>query len=131
MPARERGGPYRCRNRHATMKPPPRVIRQIAGWSLIAFGMLMGLVPMVPGSLLIAIGVVLLAPHVRAFRRVSAWMHKRFPHLRGPLRPFRAYKQRRRQYGSVTPEPDPNQNGLANRGPAPQSGAGKQDVSHS
>ncbi len=105
------------------MKPPRRIVRQIAGWGLILLGLLMGFVPLVPGLLLVAIGVVLLAPHVRAFRRASAWMHKRFPHLRGPLRRFRDFKQRHRPYTEVRPEPDPNQNDLANRAGPAQSGA--------
>ena len=101
------------------MTPTTRIMRQVIGWSLILLGVLMGFVPMVPGTLLVAIGVVLLAPHVRAFRRISAWMHKRFPNLRGPLRRFRDFKQRHRAYSAVRPEPDPNQNDLANcAGPA-------------
>lgn len=101
------------------MQAPHRIVRQVVGWSLIALGMLMGFVPMVPGLLLIAIGAVLLAPHVRLFRRVSAWVHKHLPHLRGPLRRFRDFKVRHRPYGRIVAEPDSKQNGLANRaGPA-------------
>lgn len=109
------------------MTPATRIIRQVTGWCLILLGVLMGFVPVVPGTLLVAIGVVLLAPHVRAFRRISAWMHKRFPNLRGPMRRFRDFKQRHRPYAEVQPEPNPNQNDLANHAGGAQSGADKKN----
>ena len=104
------------------MTPITRILRQIMGWSLILAGMLMCFVPFVPGFVLVAIGIVLLAPYIRVFRRMSAWIHKRYPHMRGPLRRFRDFKQRHRHYAAVMPEPDPNQNGLANHAGHAQSG---------
>lgn len=76
------------------MHPVYRILRQVIGWTLIALGLVGSLVPVMPGMLFIAIGALLLAPHVRVFRRFSAWIHKKFPHMRGPLRRFRDFKQR-------------------------------------
>lgn len=66
----------------------------MAGWTLIALGVVGLFVPVLQGLLFIAIGALLLAPYVRAFRRFSAWIHKRHPKLRGPLRRFRDFKRR-------------------------------------
>ena len=71
-----------------------RVARQIAGWAMIALGVIGLFLPILQGFLFLAIGALLLAPYVRAFRRLSAWVHKRYPHLRGPLRRFRDFKRR-------------------------------------
>jgi uncharacterized membrane protein YbaN (DUF454 family) len=83
------------------VKPLSPLLRQVAGWSLIALGLLGSLVPVMPGMLFIAAGVLLLARHVRAFRRVSAWVHKHVPRLRGPLRRFRDFKQRHAHYTTI------------------------------
>jgi hypothetical protein len=71
-----------------------RILRQVAGWALIALGVIGLFLPVLQGVLFLAIGALLLAPYVRAFRRFSAWVHKRYPHLRGPLRRFRDFKSR-------------------------------------
>ncbi len=72
------------------MTPVRAVWRQVAGWSLLALGVLGWLVPILPGWLLIGAGALLLAPHVRMFRRLAALIHARFPALRPGLRRFRA-----------------------------------------
>lgn len=72
--------------------PLRRIIRQVLGWSLIAAGIVGSLLPVVPQIPFLAAGALLLAPYVRIFRRFSAWMHRRFPHLRGPLRRFRDFR---------------------------------------
>lgn len=104
------------------MSDSQRILRQLAGWSLVALGLVGLLLPMVPGSLFIAIGALLLARHVRLFRRVSAWMHKRFPHLRGPLRRFRDFKARHAHAAAPPSQADPGQNPLAKPAPSPQAG---------
>lgn len=86
------------------------IARQALGWAFVGAGLVGLLVPMIPGSLFIAVGALLLAPYVKTFRRVSAWFHKNFPHLRRPMRRFRRFK-RRSDY--ILIQPEPSQNGLA------------------
>ncbi len=81
------------------------------------------LVPMVPGSLFLAMGALLLAPYVRSFRRVSAWFHKHFPNLRGPMRRFREFKVRHARYTRVDANLMSAENDLAKSAPRPQSDA--------
>ncbi|MDP2990574.1 MAG: hypothetical protein Q8O57_08430 [Kiritimatiellota bacterium] len=68
------------------------LIRQIAGWTLIAIGVAGLILPVLPGWLFLGAGALLLAPHVRLFRRFAAWIHARFPVLRAHLRKFRYFK---------------------------------------
>jgi len=68
------------------------LIRQIAGWTLIAIGFAGVILPVLPGWLFLGAGALMLAPHVRMFRRVAAWFHVRFPALRAHLRKFRKVK---------------------------------------
>lgn len=70
---------------------PPwlKMTRLIVGWTLIAIGLVATLVPVFPQMIFFAVGAILLAPYVRVFRRFSAWIHKRFPHARGPMRSMR------------------------------------------
>jgi len=68
------------------------LIRQIAGWTLIAIGVAGLILPVLPGWLFLGAGALLLAPYVRLFRRFAAWIHVRFPVLRGRLRAFRDFK---------------------------------------
>jgi hypothetical protein len=70
------------------------LIRQIAGWLLIAIGVVGIFIPVMPQLPFLAAGVLLLAPYIRIFRRLSAWLHRKYPRLRGPLRPFRVFKRR-------------------------------------
>ena len=70
-----------------------RLLRQAAGWALIATGIIGLLVPVMPQWPFLFAGALLLAPYVRLFRRFSAWMHRRFPQWRRPLRRFRDFKR--------------------------------------
>ncbi len=82
-------------------RPPwQRILRQAAGWTLIAVGLVGILIPVMPQWPFLAAGALLLAPYVRIFRRFAAWLHRRFPHWRGPLRRFRDFKQRPRAGGA-------------------------------
>ena len=79
-------------------RPAPRhpllhALRQCAGWTLIALGLVGTIIPVLPQIPFLALGAVLLAPYIRIFRRISAWVHKRFPRLRPHLRPFRIFKR--------------------------------------
>lgn len=69
-----------------------RLLRQGAGWTLLAVGLAGVLIPVMPQWPFLAAGALLLAPYVRVFRRFSAWLHRRFPRWRGPLRRFRDFK---------------------------------------
>jgi len=80
------------------------LIRQIAGWTLIAIGVAGLILPVIPGWLFLGAGALLLAPHVRLFHRFSAWIHARFPALRAQLRKFRSGKPPRTP--SSCPPPD-------------------------
>lgn len=81
------------------------------------------LVPMVPGSLFLAVGALLLAPYVRPFRRVSAWFHKHFPNLRGPMRRFREFKVHHARYTRIDAKLMSAENDLAKAAPRQQSDA--------
>ena len=65
------------------------LIRHITGWILIAIGVAGLILPVLPGWPFLGAGVLLLAPHIRMFRRFAVWIHVRFPALRGRLRAFR------------------------------------------
>ena len=70
------------------------VARQVVGWAFIVLGVVGLFLPILQGILFIAIGAILLAPYVRIFRRLSAWIHKRFPGLRKYTNRFRPFKKR-------------------------------------
>ena len=76
------------------MEPVYRVFRLIAGWTLIVLGLIGTLIPVVPQIPFFVVGALLLAPHIRLFRRVSAWFHKKYPQSRPYARPFRIFKKR-------------------------------------
>lgn len=77
-----------------------RIIRQVAGWTLIFISIIGLIVPVMPHMPFLALGALLLAPYVRIFRRVSAWIHKKFPAWRVRLRPFRDFKRPVRPAGA-------------------------------
>lgn len=77
---------------------PPRhplwhVVRQAAGWFFIVFSIVGLIIPVMPHLPFLALGAILLAPYVRIFRRLSAWVHKRYPRFRPHMRPFRVFKR--------------------------------------
>lgn len=57
-----------------------RIGRQIAGWSLVALGLLGLIVPILPGFLFLIPGLGLIAPEVPWARRALEWSRTR---LRG------------------------------------------------
>lgn len=67
--------------------------RQVIGWTLIAVGIIGLIIPVMPGWPFLGAGALMLASYFRVFRRFSAWIHKRFPNLRGPLKIFRNFKR--------------------------------------
>lgn len=81
--------------------PIERILRQIVGWLCIAIGILGIAIPVFPQLPFLAVGALLLAPHVRMFRRLSAWIHKKYPRFRGPLRRFRDIKERRQHHADA------------------------------
>lgn len=101
----------------------PPIIRQAVGWSLLGLGLIGMLVPVLPGTLFLAMGALLLAPYVRPFRRIAAWFHKRFPTLRGPMRRFRDFKVRHARYTTIHANSMSLENHLAKSATPPQSDA--------
>ena len=89
------------------------LIRQIAGWILIAIGVAGLILPVLPGWLFLGAGALLLAPHVRLFRRFAAWMHARFPALRGRLHVFRKFQPPPRPPTSCPPKGQLSSHGCA------------------
>jgi uncharacterized protein len=75
------------------MSSIPPIARQVLGWFFILLGVIGIFLPVVPQIPFLAVGALLLAPHVRAFGRLSAWIHQKFPRWRGPLRRFRDFKK--------------------------------------
>ena len=79
----------------AAQPPAPRrhMLRQAAGWFFIFLAVVGTVIPVFPQIPFLALGAILLAPYVRIFRRVSAWVHKRCPRMRPHMRPFRIFKR--------------------------------------
>jgi uncharacterized membrane protein YbaN (DUF454 family) len=88
------------------MRPVYRVLRQVLGWALVVVGVIGIVVPVMPGWSFLAIGALLLAPYLRMFRRISAWLHRRYPEHRGRLRRFRDFKRPVRTSAPAAPTPD-------------------------
>jgi hypothetical protein len=69
---------------------PRSLIRRIAGWSLIALGILGCVLPVLPGLVLIALGILVIGPHDPLLRRLATlvrialrrWSRVKQPHLR-------------------------------------------------
>ncbi len=66
-----------------------RVARHVAGWSLLALGVVGLFLPILQGWLFIALAALLLAPDVPVFRRLLDWIEKRFPPLRALIKKSR------------------------------------------
>ena len=84
------------------MSPAAHLLRKSAGWFCLFMALVGTLIPVLPQIPFLALGAVLLAPYIRTFRRVSAWVHKRFPNTRPHLRRFRIFK---RPFGGTLPLP--------------------------
>jgi hypothetical protein len=66
-----------------------RAARHVAGWSLLALGVVGLFLPILQGWLFIAVAALLLAPDVPVFRRLLDWIEFRFPPLRALIRKSR------------------------------------------
>lgn len=66
-----------------------RIARHIAGWSLLALGVVGLFLPILQGWLFIVVAALLLAPDVPVFRRLLDWIEMRFPPLRALIKKFR------------------------------------------
>jgi uncharacterized protein len=65
------------------------ILRHLLGWLSLVLGIVGLALPILQGWLLIAIGALLLAPDVPFFARLAAWIERRAPVLREPLRRWR------------------------------------------
>ena len=75
-------------------------LRHLLGWFSLVLGIVGLALPILQGWLLIAIGALLLAPDVPFFARLVAWIERRAPVLREPLRRWRErFGQHRRGDG--------------------------------
>ena len=74
-------------------RPWLKALRLTAGWLCITIAVVGLIIPVMPHTPFLALGAILLAPYVRLFRRLSAWVHKHFPRMRRHLRPFRIFKR--------------------------------------
>jgi hypothetical protein len=57
----------RCHHRHV----PRPMVRRVAGWSAIGLGLLGIALPVMPGLIFLALGIVLLGPHDPMLRRIT------------------------------------------------------------
>ncbi|NLI83675.1 MAG: hypothetical protein GX443_18620 [Deltaproteobacteria bacterium] len=79
------------------------LMRISLGILFLLLGLLGLVLPLMPGWLLIALGVISLAPDVPVFNRLVLWLEKRFPSLRKGIAKTRAFLER---YGGArTPNP--------------------------
>jgi uncharacterized membrane protein YbaN (DUF454 family) len=78
---------------HPPRHPALHILRQVAGWFCIVLAVVGLLIPVFPHTPFLALGAILLAPYIRIFRRISAWVHKKFPRTRPHLRRFRIFKR--------------------------------------
>lgn len=67
------------------------------GILFLVLGVLGLLLPIMPGWLFIALGILVLSPDVPLFRRMVHWLETRFPRLHEPLEKMRGFLDR---YGS-------------------------------
>lgn len=77
------------------------IVRQVIGWGFIALGMAGIILPVLPGWIFIALGVLLLADDIPVFRRLIEKVEHKWPQTRGTLRKARAWLGHRQH-----PEPD-------------------------
>lgn len=69
---------------------PRSFMRRCAGWGLIGLGLLGIVLPVLPGLIFIALGILMLGPHDPALRRIALclrivlrrWSQMRQPHIR-------------------------------------------------
>ncbi len=67
------------------------------GILFLVLGALGLLLPIMPGWLFIALGILVLSPDVPLFQRMVHWLEDRFPRVREPLEKMRHFLSR---YGS-------------------------------
>lgn len=65
------------------MAPAVRLARIISGFVLIGAGMVGWFLPVVPGNVLIAAGLLLLAPDFPWARRILHWVRQRWEQAKG------------------------------------------------
>ncbi len=85
--------------------PAWRIARQIAGWFFIILAIVGLIIPIFPHTPFLALGAILLAPYIRLFKRISAWIHKKYPRTRPHMRRFRIFKRPWR--AALRPKPEP------------------------
>jgi hypothetical protein len=64
------------------------LLRHIGGWSLILVGLLGFVLPVLPGILLLVLGIVVLGPHDPTLRRIALYIRlglRRWSQLKQPL----------------------------------------------
>lgn len=60
-------------------KPPAPLVRQVCGWTLIAAGVIAGVIPILQGWILILAGLALVAKDSAMAARVQGRLQRRFP----------------------------------------------------
>ncbi len=73
------------------------VVRQGVGWGLIALGVAGIILPLLPGWIFIALGVLLLADDIGPFRRLIQKVETRWPQTRSTIRTARRWLGHRPQ----------------------------------
>lgn len=77
------------------------MLKHILGWLCILLGVIQGFIPFLQGWIFIAIGIFLLADHVPFFKKIRAWIHRRFPEMTQRLHDTTA--RIRAKFSSKTP----------------------------
>jgi len=85
------------------------ITRWLAGWVFLVLGILGLLVPMVPGTVFLLVGILLLAPYIPIFRTISKKIFQRFPKLQMKTKMFkqrwRAKLKGKSHYIPIDPQP--------------------------
>jgi len=68
-----------------------RLIRLASGWVIFGVGVIFVILPVIPGTPLVILAAVLLAPDVPVFARVLDWSKSRFSHVTAKVN---AYNER-------------------------------------
>jgi hypothetical protein len=73
------------------MAPFRKILRITLGCLLLLLGLVGLVIPVLPQVPFLLLGALLLAPHVKLFRRLLAWLHRKYPQSERVTKWFEKY----------------------------------------